>query len=247
MCEEFCARDSRVAYIRQPRNRGPRPNFLEVLHRARGAFFICLGDDDWLDSSYIRLCVQELTDNPDYALVCGRARYYRENGQFLFDGVPVNLLQDRPEERVLSFYDQWSENPAFYGLIRRELVLLGWPPRVLSADLLHVAAIAFMGKIKTINNTLIHVSHSGMSRSARAVCENIGISRIHALAPRLSIAVSAFRDVALGSRVYVSLGRWPRLRLACKIILVFYRRFWRAYWAHPIRSMASVRNTIRKR
>src|SRR4051794_27303453 len=68
VCEEYCARDTRVTYIRQRSNRGPRPNFLEVLHRARGPLFICLGDDDWLDSSYIRLCVQKLTENPDYAL-----------------------------------------------------------------------------------------------------------------------------------------------------------------------------------
>ncbi|MEA2274445.1 MAG: hypothetical protein QOI98_3153, partial [Solirubrobacteraceae bacterium] len=67
VCEEFCARDSRVKYIRQLSNRGPRANFLEVLHQARGEFFVCLGDDDWLDSSYISLCTQKLMENADYS------------------------------------------------------------------------------------------------------------------------------------------------------------------------------------
>jgi glycosyltransferase involved in cell wall biosynthesis len=246
VCEEVCARDSRVKYIRQPSNLGPRRNFLEVLHQARGQFFICLGDDDWLDSSYIRLCTQKLIENPDYSIVCGGTKYYHQNGQFIADGVAVNLLQDCPEERVLAFYEQWSENPAFYGVMRRELVLLAFPAKVLGADLLQIAATAFMGKVRTINDTSINVSYSGMSRSPKAACEIVGISRIHALVPLLSIGVSACRDVALGSRAYASLGRWSRLSLAYKILAVFYRRFWRAYWAHPIRSALLLRDSIRK-
>jgi glycosyltransferase involved in cell wall biosynthesis len=246
VCEEFCARDNRVKYIRQLSNRGPRANFLEVLHQARGEFFICLGDDDWLDRSYISLCTQELMENPDYSLVCGSTKYYR-NGQFLADGVAVNLLQDSAEERVLAFYEQWSENPAMSGVMRRGLVSLAWPPRVLGGDLLLIAAIAFIGKIKTINETSIHVSYTGMSRSLKTICESIGISRIHAFVPRLSMAVSASRNIAGGSRAYASLSRWARLSLAHRIFLVFYRRFWRDRWAHPILTAGLVGNKIRER
>jgi Glycosyl transferase family 2 len=248
VCEDFCARDSRVKYIRHPTNEGPRGNFLEVLGRSRGEFFICLGDDDWLDASYVSRCTQELMENPDYSLVCGRAKYYQD-GQFLADGAAVNLLQDCAEERVLAYYEQWSNNPAFYGVMRRELVPLTWPPRpVLAGDLLIVAALAFMGKIKTINDTSINVSYSGASRNLKEVCASIGLSGFHALAPRLSVAIAAFREVAWGSSgAYASISRRARLSLAHKIGSIFYRRFWRDHLAHPIRSAILVRNKIRER
>src|SRR5229473_2324672 len=56
VCERFCAQDNRIRYIRQPTNRGAAANFHEVLQRAGGEFFMWLGDDDWLDSSYVAQC-----------------------------------------------------------------------------------------------------------------------------------------------------------------------------------------------
>ena len=248
ICVEFCARDNRVKYIRHPINLGLRANYLEVLGQSRGEFFLYLGDDDWLDDSYVSRCARELMKNPDCSLVCGNTKYY-QNGQFLGDATPVNLLHDSAEERVLAFYEHWAECPAFYGVIRRELISLTWPPSpVLGHDLLVVAGLAFMGKIKTINDTSTNLSYSGMSRNLKDVCAHFGISGINALVPRLSVAVAAFREVAWGSSgAYASIDRKARLALAYKIWRVFYRRFWRDHLAHPIRSAVLVGNKIREK
>src|SRR5258708_1392159 len=69
VCEEFRSRDGRLTYLRQPINRGARPNFLEVLAHSQGEFFMWMGDDDWLDRSYISECIRKLIDHPDYSLV----------------------------------------------------------------------------------------------------------------------------------------------------------------------------------
>jgi glycosyltransferase involved in cell wall biosynthesis len=246
MCEEFRARDDRVKYFRQSTNRGPRANGREVLRQSHGYFFMWMGDDDRLATSYLERCVHDLMENPDYSLVCGSTKYYK-NGLFFAEGVAVNLLQDSAEERLLAFYKQWSDNPAFYGVMRRELARLVWPPKVLGPDLLLVAALAFIGKIKTNNETLISVSYSGMSRNLKEICAETGISGIHALVPRLSTAISAAKDVAWGSGPYASIGRWARLSLAFKVWSVFYRRFWHDHLAHPTRSAVLVRNKIREK
>src|SRR2546421_4318788 len=152
VCERFCAQDNRVRYIRQPTNRGPKANFLEVLRLARGEFFMWLGDDDWLDSSYVSQCAQKLIENPDYSLVCGVAQYYQDK-QFLLEGETMVLLQDRAEERVLIFYGEVVHNGTFYGIMRLRQLHLASLQNVLGSDWILIAAIAFMGKIDIVKGT----------------------------------------------------------------------------------------------
>ena len=45
----------RIKYFRQSINLGPLTNFSKVLEMASGEFFMWLGDDDWIDASYVRL------------------------------------------------------------------------------------------------------------------------------------------------------------------------------------------------
>src|SRR5262245_14062805 len=49
ICREAQARDPRINYIRQAVNIGLIANFKFVLREARGAFFMWLSDDDWLE------------------------------------------------------------------------------------------------------------------------------------------------------------------------------------------------------
>jgi glycosyltransferase involved in cell wall biosynthesis len=254
VCEEFCARDSRVKYIRQSTNRGPRANFLEVLQQARGEFFMWLGDDDWLDSSYLSRCAQKLVENPDYSLVCGSSKYF-QSGQLLPEGETIDLPQDCAEERVLAYYEQVVHNGAFYGLMRRARMHLTLPPSVLGGDWLLIAALAFMGKIETVKDTSVNRSWAGTSRSLKTLTASLGISYNYARVPHLSIAVSACKDVAWKSKTYTSLSRWARLSLAYKVFSVFLQRYFRPYWhaalypywARPILFAISVKDRIRRR
>ena len=82
---------SRIKYVRQPVNLGATANFSKVLEMASGEFFMWLGDDDWIDTSYVRSCVQELLSDPTLALVSGSPQYYR-SGVPVFDGRWFNLL-----------------------------------------------------------------------------------------------------------------------------------------------------------
>ena len=65
--EEAClarvAADSRLRYVQQDRNIGATRNFEEVLRLASGDYFMWLGDDDWIDPNYVRLCLDVLADD----------------------------------------------------------------------------------------------------------------------------------------------------------------------------------------
>ena len=159
ICQELCQQYEKIKYIRQPTNYGPIKNFREVLEHSNGEFFMWLADDDYLDSSYISECVSFLQKNPDYSLVCGQTFYFRENNEqdlsekeLIFEGERINLWQEKGTERVKAYYQQVADNGVFYGLYRRNQLLRVPMNHTMGGDWLFVASIAFLGKVKTLEN-----------------------------------------------------------------------------------------------
>ncbi len=222
ICEDFSSRDSRVRYFRHPENRGPNANFLNVRKQAQGEFFMWLGDDDWLDQSYIRRCVQVLLEQPDYALVCGKARYFRE-GKFEFDGVEVSLPQASGRERVVAFYKEVSDNGTFHGLMRRKQANAVPVRNVVGGDWLYVAGVAFLGKVKTLGDVSLNRSFGVSTIGHKQIAKSFGFSRFAGSYPRFSIAVTAFRDI-LDSPVYSHYGQLDRLLFGFRVFALIARR-----------------------
>ncbi|HEY9702098.1 MAG TPA: glycosyltransferase family 2 protein, partial [Allocoleopsis sp.] len=118
ICEQFRRQDQRIKYYRQTINLGAVANFQAVLHKANGAYFMWLGDDDALSCNYIKECAEFLMAHQDYVLVGGKAEYYLHDNTFLYQGAIIDLEQELATDRVLSYYSQVSDNGIFYGLIR---------------------------------------------------------------------------------------------------------------------------------
>ena len=117
LCQYFSIKDSRFKYIRSAVNRGSTENFINVLNAASGQFFMWLGDDDWIDSSYVSTCIECLINEPDTSLISGKAEYYR-NGQKEYDGRIFNLSSNVWWLRIISYYWRVADNGMFYGLMR---------------------------------------------------------------------------------------------------------------------------------
>src|SRR5919199_5421053 len=92
LCEDLCLRDERVHYFRQSTNKGPIANFNEVFRRSHGELFMYLGDDDWLDPSYLSQCVSTLLKQPELALVSGVWNWCRDQA-LIKENIRMNLLQ----------------------------------------------------------------------------------------------------------------------------------------------------------
>jgi hypothetical protein len=224
LCEEFCRKDQRIRYVRQSTNLGAASNFQAVLDQAQGKFFMWLGDDDWLDPSYLSKCLRIIAEHPEYELVCGRGKYF-EGDKFCFAEVPINLDQDSSSQRVFSYYRQVGINGMFYGVMRRKILSCLQLQNSLGGDWLLMGQIACLGKVRTLETVFINRSIAGASQSVERLALNQGLPRIVARNAHLLIAHKIFKDIAWKSPVYKPLGRLSRISLALNSGITVARRY----------------------
>lgn len=217
LCREFARRDDRIRYVRHNVNRGPTANFNFLFEELRDDYTMLLADDDWLDRDYVATCLAELRRRPDHALVCGRARYFRGDRP-AGDGVRMQLPHDDPGARVAAYYAAVDDNGTFYGVMPREVLRRVAPmPNVLGNDWFHVAAIAFCGKVHTLETTRINRELGGTSQTIDEILAVFGArSRVDARLPYVKIAAGAFAQIAWASPVYAPLGPARRLGLGLR-------------------------------
>jgi glycosyltransferase involved in cell wall biosynthesis len=224
LCRSVAATDDRVVYHRQAVNQGAHDNFLDALRRSRGDFFMWLGDDDWLpDPRYIGACMSFLADNPTYSLACGAARYYRGGSQAM-DGMVINLADPSPAQRVKQFFSAVGDNATFYGVMRRAQVLSVGCPRVLGGDWLLVAAMAFLGKVKTLDDVALCREYTWDETRFDRITEQEGLGGISARFPVLSISLAVLGHIGWRSPVYNALGARKRLLLGLRCQWLALRR-----------------------
>ena len=216
LCRAYAEADQRVRYVRRPYNLGPTENFNLLFEECSQApYALMLADDDWLDLDYLAVCVSELERAPGHVLVAGLGRYYR-SGEQTAEGVEMQVNAEEPSRRVLEYYDQVDDNGTFYGVIRgRALGRVGPMCNDFGNDWFHVAALAYLGKLRTTRATHVNRELGGTSETVAGIAEAFGkSSRLHARAPHLYLARYAFRDVAWRSPVYAEMTAAQRLRLA---------------------------------
>jgi glycosyltransferase involved in cell wall biosynthesis len=224
-CEDLQRRDERVVYVRQPANIGAEANFSHVLRHASGELFMWLADDDRLDPTYVSACARVLIEQPDHALVCGRAHYYRE-GELAFAERPVNLTSSSPRARLLGYYGSVTLNGSFYGVTRRAQVAALPFPRI---DWLLVASLAYLGKVRTLDETALHRSIEGASQDSSSLGRRLGLTRRQERNWHLVVARAA-RDDIRRAAVYRPLRRYERLVLGSSAWLLVVTRFSTKVW-----------------
>jgi glycosyltransferase involved in cell wall biosynthesis len=215
--------DPRVRYVRHPHNLGPTANFEAARRLASGPYFLWLADDDWLGPDYVRRCVEVLETEPDHALVAGRTRYY-QTGKFSFDARPVNALARKGSQRVLQYYRQVGDNGTFYGVMRLALANRIPLANVMGGDWLFVAALAFLGRVRTLPDVTIHREFTWDDTSHERIVRSLGLPAFQAREPRLTTAVAAYRDIRARNPVFQALGPATRWWLACRAGRILCRR-----------------------
>lgn len=219
ICEKMRVKDGRIKYIRQKCDCGPTENFKKVLNNSTGEFFMWLSDDDWLDNSYISECIKVLSKENNTSLVSGHVKYYHQ-GNFLFEGKRINLLQDNGIDRLLSYYAKVKDNGTFYGVIRRKCLDDITMTNTIGSDFLIIAAVAFLGKVKMLGNVSVHRRLGGISHSWEKASSALSLPKFEELFPLVSIAVNAFKDIAWRMPVFFRLGRAKRYLIAGQVFFL---------------------------
>lgn len=161
ICHEFARSDPRVRYYRQPENIGLLNNFTRVQELAGGTYFKWIGDDDWIDPTYVSRCVAVLSEDAAQVLVTTQQAYMGTDGAqqtARYEGCCMRSA--RPVERFTEMLRLLNEShlllDPLYGLMRR--VRVAEIPRVnmLREDETFAAKLALVGPFGHIPEILSH-------------------------------------------------------------------------------------------
>lgn len=142
ICRRYAAKDSRIRYLRLPRNIGAAPNHNHVFAECRGELFKWASHDDLYARDLLLRCVEALDERPDVILA--------HSGQAVIDGdgrvtVPYEytLATDSPHapERFRSLLFEPGGDD-FYGVMRADVLR-----RVKPHDSYHHADRTFVAEI----------------------------------------------------------------------------------------------------
>jgi glycosyltransferase involved in cell wall biosynthesis len=222
ICENFCKNDVRITYIRQESNLGATNNFIEVLKHSTGEYFMWLGDDDWIDNNYVAECTEILIDHLDHSLICGKCKYYIDK-EFFRQGDIINIDEDNQCSRLLSYYKQVSDNGTFYGIMRTNQISNIPIKNTMGGDWFVIAAISFLGKVKTIPTTVIY-RQARQNDSLIELATRLNLSEFQKQQPFLSIAFSACKDI-ITNKNYSPLNFMDKIYLSMNIFKIFKEKY----------------------
>ena len=224
VCRFYCEQSSKLKYFRQPANMGATANFAKVLEMASGEFFMWLGDDDWIDNSYIRLCVHQLLLDLTLSLVSGAPRYYH-NGLKAFDGKQFNLIYESWWRRVAVYYTKVADNGMFYGVMRTAQIKKINTINTMGGDRIMIAGLSAMGKIKINPEVQVHRELGGATVSYLQIAKSLGLPRIQSVLPITSIATSAWLDIVIKGSAYQLRPVFARLMLGTAVFSLILLKF----------------------
>jgi glycosyltransferase involved in cell wall biosynthesis len=104
ICNHYANQDSRIRYIRQPRNIGLSPNHNFVVDQSRGEFFKWAAADDLYGRDLLQSCVNALDQHPDVVLAHSLTAAIDGDGN-ITQAYKYPLVTDSPSapERFRSF------------------------------------------------------------------------------------------------------------------------------------------------
>ncbi|MHC5908387.1 glycosyltransferase family 2 protein [Streptomyces sp. S6] len=183
ICRRYAAKDSRIRYLRLPRNIGATPNHNLVFTESRGELFKWASHDDLYGRDLLRLCVDALDERPEMILA--------HSAQAVIDGdgkvtVPYEytLATDSPSapERFRSLLFEPGGDD-FYGVLRADVLRRVKPlDSYHHADRTFVAEIALHGPFHQVPELLYfrrdHPTRAERANpSKRSRCVNLDLRR----------------------------------------------------------------------
>jgi glycosyltransferase involved in cell wall biosynthesis len=174
-CRELAAKDRRMLYVRQPVNLGAMANFEFVLQKATADYFMWAADDDWIEPSFVQICLDaHLENGSTTVLVTPEAQYETTDGAefpFFSEGCAFRSeLGVTSEERIQNVLRHGFGN-LIYGLFRRDTLfhngqpITQWIKRTRNELPLFVL-VALKGKIVSLPKVLWH------KRAPAHVCQS---------------------------------------------------------------------------
>jgi glycosyltransferase involved in cell wall biosynthesis len=231
VCEQVKREHPEVRYYRHKENLGILPNFEFALDQAKGKYFMWLADDDALEPEVLTKYVDFLEQNPEYQLVSGRIRYWKDGKEHHVE--MVTLDDDNASRRVVDYYLWVLWGGMFHGFMRTEIAQKVPTRKVYGNDWHYVANIAYLGKIKTLDfvgyNKYLGGSSGDWARYARQLKEPFWVGRF----PVVKIAIDAYLEL-YRSPTFDNMPGTSKFFTAVKSNLVVLYKLLPAAWRHNV-------------
>lgn len=235
--------DSRAKYIRRS-GIGMTQNFVESFKNSKGNYFMWLCDDDYIDNDYIEKAIKELKKDNELSLVCGNTRFFNSNG-ILERKEFIYLLQKNRIERACNYLKNVNSNIILYGLMRKEQIQKVVYPDTFGADLLWSFQIAFLGKIKILENTNFYYSIEGISQETKNLHNYYKDTKGKIINPYKVLRYNAAKLILNKRGVFSELSYFQKLIFASKVWLILRERFCMPKLEAKIRGNLRIRTRLK--
>jgi glycosyltransferase involved in cell wall biosynthesis len=169
ICKAYLTNDSRIRYIRNPKNMGAAWNYNRLVHLAKGEYFKWAAHDDLYDEDFLLKCVNVLDQNSDSVLCFSHVIDIDENGNFMRRyNHSLDTYSERPYRRFHDLLCRYHNCLQVFGLIRTScLVKTRLIASYAASDRALLAELSLLGRfIEIPENLFLHREHK--SRSTRA-------------------------------------------------------------------------------
>lgn len=156
----YCNKDSRVTYIKQEKNIGARKNYALLIEKASGEYFMWLADDDYISDNYIEEVINEFSTSHEYSLIGGEIFFINANKNEKIRKKPCNLLDDNARDRFMKFLYTIETNSIYHSIFRTQDGK-DYNMDFYGTDWLHVARLAYKGKVKSLTNIEMYREDAG--------------------------------------------------------------------------------------
>jgi glycosyltransferase involved in cell wall biosynthesis len=164
ICHDYAKKDSRVRYIRQPKNIGAVQNFRFVLKESTGLYFMWAAADDSRSLDFIDVNVRSFESSPSLSASAspncfdGEATESSKSIRFSLDGSVI--------ERYVAFLkNAWVSHGIFYSLMRRSVIsdYDNWNKSFAAHDWAINMFMLSRGEIRRSGGGLVVIGKNGVS------------------------------------------------------------------------------------
>jgi glycosyltransferase involved in cell wall biosynthesis len=217
ICRELQQRRPGVGYWQNPRNIGPLNNFLLVLERARGKYFMWAAHDDRWSPQFVSSLVERLEAEPDAVLATPLTTYINVDGRAYGEPIDHPTPPGTHVEKLRSFFADHASS-WIYGVYRTDWLrrhrheLAGYP--LWGGDVIWIADVCMRFNVVGTDGAILYKR----MRKSRLAPKNA----------REQVWLWAYMFWYLGRSAWrnsrSNQERWKALGLACEYVYRLYIR-----------------------
>ena len=207
---EYVELDNRIKYFKQDSSLRTVENYLFVLKKGSGKYFMWLADDDWLDINFVENCYNFLENNIDYTICVGKC-IYQDNGNVIHSNSSKSYTSENKWIRAIGYYYNVTLNGYMYGLIRKSALDQIEFENEIAFDWEIVGSLFYQGKIMVLHSTSHYITKGGVSNQISSLTsqfkKNNIISRNYiGLATSLNCSLYIFKSKVYKSNILAKIG-----------------------------------------